>query len=118
MFWDIPRKVSGHSPEYNIPPIPRVPRIPFPVPVFLVLYIAIKDNTDELIYEAIETISGKKYKIPNEFSICNHLNVNTDKNKDFIEYRIRYQLENGKLKNKSNNGVNSYFKTIQLILLL
>ena len=30
----------GHSPEYNIPPIPRVPRIPFPIPVFLILYIA------------------------------------------------------------------------------
>ena len=71
---------------------------------------SIKDNTDELIYEAIETIRGKKHKIPNEFSICNYLNVNTDKDKDFIEYRIRYLLENGKLKNKPNNGVNSYFK--------
>ena len=39
-FEDIPRNVWPHSPEYNIPPIPRVPRIPFPVPVFLVLYIA------------------------------------------------------------------------------
>ena len=41
MFEDIPRNVWRHSPEYNIPPIPRVPRIPFPVPVFLVLYIAL-----------------------------------------------------------------------------
>ena len=40
MFGDIPRNVWGHSPEYNILPIHRVPRIPFPVPVFLVLYIA------------------------------------------------------------------------------
>ena len=40
MFGDIPRNVWRHSSEYNIPPIPRVPRIPFPVPVFLVLYIA------------------------------------------------------------------------------
>ena len=40
MFDDIPRNVGRHSPEYNIPPIPRVPRIPFPVPVFLVLYLA------------------------------------------------------------------------------
>ena len=40
IFGDIPRNVWRHSPEYNIPPIPRVPRIPFPVPVFLVLYIA------------------------------------------------------------------------------
>ena len=40
VFGDIPRNVWEHSPEYNIPPIPRVPRIPFPVPVFLVLYIA------------------------------------------------------------------------------
>ena len=42
MFEDIPWNVWGHSPEYSIPPIPRVPRISFPVPVFLVLYIAIK----------------------------------------------------------------------------
>ena len=39
MFEDIPRNVWRPSPEYNIPPIPRVPRIPFPVPVFLFLYI-------------------------------------------------------------------------------
>ena len=36
-----------------------------------------KENIDELIYEAIETVRGKKHKIPNEFSICNYLNVNT-----------------------------------------
>ena len=36
MFGDIPMNVSQHSPEYNISPIPRVPRILFPVPVFLV----------------------------------------------------------------------------------
>ena len=36
LFEDIPRKVWQHSPEYNIHPIPRVPRIPFPVPIFLV----------------------------------------------------------------------------------
>ena len=40
MFEDIPRNVWRHSPEYNIPLIPRVPRIPFPIPVFLFLYIA------------------------------------------------------------------------------
>ena len=40
MFEGIPRNVWPHSPKYSIPPIPRVPRIPFPVPVFLVLYIA------------------------------------------------------------------------------
>ena len=40
----------------------------------------------------------------------NDLNENTDNDKEFIEYRIRYLLENGKLKNKPNNGVNSYFK--------
>ena len=41
---------------------------------------SIKENIGELIYEAIETISGKKHKIPNEFYICNYL----DKDKDFI----------------------------------
>ena len=71
---------------------------------------SIKENIDELIHEAIETIRGKKDKIPNKFSICNYLNVNTDKDKDFIECCIRYLLENGKLKNKPKNGVNSYFK--------
>ena len=40
MFEDISRNVWRHSLEYNILPIPHVPRIPFPVPVFLVLYIA------------------------------------------------------------------------------
>ena len=56
---------------------------------------SIKQYIDELIYEAIETISGKKHKIPNELP---------------IEDRIRYLLENGKLKNKPINGVNSYFR--------
>ena len=45
MFSNIPWNVWQHSPEYNIPPIPRVPRIPFPVPVFLVLYIALKSSS-------------------------------------------------------------------------
>ena len=55
MFGDIPQNVWGHSPEclatfhgmfgdiprnITFPPIPRVPGIPFPVPVFLVLVIA------------------------------------------------------------------------------
>ena len=71
---------------------------------------SIKENIAELIYEAIETIKGKKHNISNEFSICNYLNVNTDKDKDFIECRIRYLLENGKLKNKPKNRVNSCFK--------
>ena len=62
---------------------------------------SIKENIDELIYEAIETIRGKKHKTPNEFSICNYLNVNTDKGKDFIECRIRYLLENGKIKKQA-----------------
>ena len=34
MFEDTPQDVWRHSPEYDIP---HVPRIPFPVPVFLVL---------------------------------------------------------------------------------
>ena len=72
---------------------------------------SIKDNIDELIYEAIEIIRGKKHKIPNEFSICNYLNVNTDKDKDFTEYRIIYLVENGTLKNNPNNGVDTTFKT-------
>ena len=38
MFGDIVLNVLRHSQEYNFPPIPRVPRIPLHVPVFLVLY--------------------------------------------------------------------------------
>ena len=71
---------------------------------------SIKKNVDELIYEAIETIRGKKHKIPNELSNCNYLHANTGKDKDFIEDRIRYLLQNGRLKSKPKNGVNSYFK--------
>ena len=59
---------------------------------------SIKENIVELIYEAIETIRGKNHKIPDEFSNCNYLNVNIDKDKDFTEYLIRYLLENAKLK--------------------
>ena len=54
---------------------------------------SIKENIDELIYGAIETIKSKQHKISNEFSICNYSNVNTDKDNDLIEYRIRYLLE-------------------------
>ena len=43
--------------------------------------VSIKENIDGLIYGAIET------KIPKRFFICNYFSVNTDKDKDFIEYR-------------------------------
>ena len=43
--------------------------------------VSIKENIDGLIYGAIET------KIPKRFFICNCFSVNTDKDKDFIEYR-------------------------------
>ena len=55
MVEDILWNVWGHSPEclgtfprmfIDIPPIPRVPRIPLPVPVFLVLYIALLNIVD------------------------------------------------------------------------
>ena len=45
MFGDIPSNIT-------ISPVPRVPRIPFPVPVFLVLYIALK-KLNCFIYIAI-----------------------------------------------------------------
>ena len=75
-----------------------------------------KENIDELIYETIETIRGKKHKISNELSICNQINVNTDKDKDFIEYLIRYPLENKKLKNKSKMELTPALRSIQLSL--
>ena len=78
--------------------------------------LSIKENIDELIYEAFHTIRGKKHKIPNELSICNYSNENTEKEKDIIENCIRYLLQNWKLRNKSKNEVSSYFKSTQLIL--
>ena len=77
---------------------------------------SIKENSDELIYEAIETIRDKKHKIPNELSICNYLNVNTDKDEDFIECRVRYLLKNGKSKNKPKTELTPALKSTQLIL--
>ena len=71
---------------------------------------SVKENIDDLVYEAIDTIRRKKHKILNEFSFCNYLNANTDKDKDLIEERIRYLLENAKLKNKPKNEVYSNFK--------
>ena len=59
MFEGIPRNVWSHSPEYNIPPISRVSRIPFPVPVFLFLYIAKikqqnnKNSTKKLLIKSV-----------------------------------------------------------------
>ena len=47
--------------------------------------------------KAIETIRGKKHKIPNEFSICNYFNVNTE---------IIFLLENDSdFSNKSNENI-------------
>ena len=70
---------------------------------------SIKKNIGELIYEAIETIRGKKYKIPNEFSICNYLNVNTDKirislNTVSTDSAI---LNDSDFSNKSNDNIES-----------
>ena len=62
MFADIPRNIWRHSPEYNIPPIPRVPRIPFPVPVFLVLYIALEDVPKKYIHSKENRIA-KSWKV-------------------------------------------------------
>ena len=72
--------------------------------------VSIKDNIDELTYEATDTVRGKMHKIPNKFSISNYLNANTDRQKDVIQKRIRYILVNGKLESKSLNGINFYFK--------
>ena len=43
MFNNIPQNVWRDSLEYNIPPISSVPRIQFPVSVFLVLDIALTE---------------------------------------------------------------------------
>ena len=72
--------------------------------------LKIKQDIDELIYKAIKIIRSKKHKIPNRLSVCNYLNANADKDQNFKEDLIRYLLKNENLKNKAQNGVNSYFK--------
>ena len=55
------------------------------------------EDIEELISESIETIKDEKYKIPDEFSIYNYLNVSPDNDKYSIECRIRiwkYLIEN------------------------
>ena len=54
---------------------------------------SIKENIDELVHEATDTMRGKKHKILNEYFICNYFSANIEKNKDFIEDFIRYLLE-------------------------
>ena len=46
MFEDIPQNFWRHSPEYNIPATPHVSHIPFHIPGFLVLYIALLSVTN------------------------------------------------------------------------
>ena len=76
MFGDIPRNVWRHSLEYNFPPNPRVPRIPFNVPVFLVLYIAHSDwiRRDAPHLSAFSRNAGKygpeKLRIRTLFTQC------------------------------------------------
>ena len=65
---------------------------------------------DELSYQALDTIRSKKHKMPNEFSICDYLNANTDRDNDFIKNRIRYLLENWQSKKQVKNKINTYFK--------
>lgn len=61
-----------------------------------------------MIYESIDTVRGKKYETPKDFSICNFVNVNLDGYKDFIEHPITFLLK--RLKNESKNRINFYFK--------
>ena len=62
IFGDIPRNVWRHSSEYIIPPIPRIPCILFPVPVFLVLYIALEDVPKKYIHSKENRIA-KSWKV-------------------------------------------------------
>ena len=48
--------------------------------------------------------------MPNEFSICDYLNANTDRDNNFIKNRMRYLLENGKSEKQVKNKINTYFK--------
>ena len=50
MFEDFLRNVWRHFTEYYIAPIPRVSRIPFPVPVFLVLYKFVQKHKEAIKY--------------------------------------------------------------------
>ena len=56
IFGNIPQNFWRESPEYNIPPIPRVPHILFPVPIFLVFYIVktyMWNKTEETMFPHI-----------------------------------------------------------------
>ena len=78
MFRDTPQNVWQHSPKYNISPISRVPKAPFPFPVFMV---CIPFNMfSKLIQTEIKYIKNKAKIIENytvniwkrQF-ICTHL---------------------------------------------
>lgn len=71
---------------------------------------SIKENIDDFLYDAIDTIRGKNHKIPNEDSICKFLNAKKEQDIKFIQNRINILLTNGKLRNKPKNGTNSYFR--------
>ena len=87
IFGDIPQNVWRHSPEYNIPPIPSVSCIPFPVPAFLFLYIAI-------------------VKLPLTFSGCYNTNVSFSiiwiRNSSHRSWKYLTMIHYGKTKKFSN----------------
>ena len=70
MFGNILRNVWWHSPEYNIPLIPCAPRIPFPVPVLLVLYIAFATVFEKQPFRKISEI-----KLSSEAAIKIHFSL-------------------------------------------
>ena len=66
MFGDITQNVWQRSPKYNIPPIPRVSPIPFSVPVFLVLYLAM------ILKHAIKLYNYNSIELWNFNWFCKH----------------------------------------------
>ena len=57
-----------------------------------------KEDIFELVYEAIDTIRGKKHEAPNDFSICNFLNANVNGKKISLNTVLHFERIEKRLK--------------------
>ena len=122
MFEDIPEMFNGIPRNIYIPPTPRVPRISFPVPLFLVLYIAfnllyciITDFSDSnislLLRRHKQTTDNQKtkllYKIGLNCTVCkvfkNYRMQNMFRIWSSISAKVNNSLSAGGF-NKTQNG--------------
>ena len=91
MFGDIPRNISSH------PPIFRVPSIPFPVPVFLVLYIAwFHDVFSKIVYQFTMSDFYQLYQTNStcllNFKSCHSFWVEYEESKPCHVRRMKFRM--------------------------